>query len=191
MPELRPKVAELFAYLDSTREALLAEARGMNESFASIRPTDAEWSAAEILAHLVRVESAATGLMTRTIAAAREEGLQPDVSTDSFMSSLDQWRVAEPVTKLTAPSRISPHSGHPVRESIESLERSREELKRIIVENGDIDLHAVKWAHPVLGEIDMYQWALFVAQHEERHRKQMARTIAHVTELAAETAPIV
>jgi hypothetical protein len=37
----------------------------------------------------------------------------------------------------------------------------------------------------------MYQWALFVAQHEERHRRQMERTLADVTERAAECAPIV
>jgi hypothetical protein len=61
----------------------------------------------------------------------------------------------------------------------------------VIVENADVDLSAIKRPHPVLHDLDMYQWALFVAQHEERHRRQMERTLAQVTELAAECAPIV
>ena len=64
-------------------------------------------------------------------------------------------------------------------------------MKQIILDNADIDLSAIKRPHPVLQDIDMYQWALFVPQHEERHRKQMERTIAEVTERAAECAPIV
>jgi len=189
--ELQPKVAELFRYMDSTRAALLGDARAMNESFASIRPRTGEWSAVETLAHLALVESNVTQLVTKTIARAREHGVGPDTSHASFMSSLDEWRVAEPLTKLTAPSRIAPEEPESVRASIESLERSRAELKNIILRNTDIDLHAVKRAHPVLGELDMYQWALFVAQHEERHRKQMGRALAQVTERAAECAPIV
>lgn len=191
MAELESKVAELFQYMDSTRAALLDDARTMNASFASIRPRAGEWSAVETLAHLALVESNITQLVTKTIARAREQGIGPDTSHASFMSSLDEWRVAEPLTKLAAPSRISPDEPGSVRASIESLERSRAELKSIILRNTDIDLHAVKRPHPILGELDMYQWALFVAQHEERHRKQMERALAQVTERAAECAPIV
>ena len=191
MTEMRSKVAELFAYMDSTRAALIASAREMNESFASIRPREGEWSAAENIAHLALVEANVAEMMARTIASAREAGVGPDASDESFMHSLDKWRVAEPLTKLTSPPRVTPDLGKPVSEWIASLEQSRARLKQIILDNADVDLSSIKRPHPVLQEIDFYQWALFVAQHEERHRKQMERAIAQVTERAAECAPIV
>jgi hypothetical protein len=191
MTEIRRKIAELFEYLDSTRASLLDCARDMNQSFAVIRPRDGEWSAAENLAHLALVEATVAILMEKTIAAAREQGIGPDTSDQSFMSSLDKWRVAEPRTKLEAPARIVPDPGKAVSESIAALEQSRARLKSIILQNAHLDLASIKRPHPVVGELDMYQWGLFVAQHEERHRKQMERALAAVTERAAECAPIV
>ena len=191
MTEMRRKIAELFEYMDATRASLLACARDMNESFAMIPPREGEWSAAQNLAHLALVESGVTAFMEKTIAAARAEGIGPDQSDDSFINSLDDWRVAEPLTKRTSPSRVAPDADKSVRESIESLVGTRARLKSIILENSDVDLHSIKREHPAVGLIDMYQWALFVAQHEERHRKQMERALAVVTERAAECAPIV
>ena len=191
MPEMRPKVVELFNYMDATRASLVECARSMSQSFASIRPRSGEWSAAENLSHLALVEFNVVGLMGKMIAAAREQETAPDMSEHSFMNSLDKWRIPEPVTKLTAPDRIAPDAKKTVEESLESLSRTRAQLKTLIADNTDIDLHAVKRAHPAIGEIDMYQWGLFVAQHEERHRKQMERALAEVTERAAECAPIV
>lgn len=188
---MRQKVAELFAYMDSTRASLISCAREMSESFALIRPREGEWSAAENLAHLALVEANVAEMMARTIAAARETGIGPDASDESFIRSLDKWRISEALTKLTAPPRVTPEAGKQVGQSIASLEQSRSRLKQIILDNADIDLCALKRAHPVLQEIDLYQWALFVAQHEERHKKQMERAIAEVTERAAECAPIV
>jgi hypothetical protein len=191
MTEMRRKIAELFEYMDATRASLLACARDMNQSFAVIRPRAGEWSAAENLAHLALVESNVTRMMEKTIAAAREQGVGPDRSEKSFINSLDKWRVPDAVPKLIAPSRIVPDTAKTVRDSIESLEQTRARLKSIILENSDMDLASIKRPHPVLGEIDMYQWGLFVPQHEERHRKQMERALAEVTERAAECAPIV
>ena len=191
MTEMRRKIAELFEYMDATRESLLACARDMNQSFAMIRPRDGEWSAAENLAHLALVESNVAMLMEKTIGAACEKGIGPDTSEESFMNSIDRWRVHDPITRISAPPRIIPDADKTVAESVASLEQSREKLKKVILENSGLDLRAITRPHPVLGELDMYQWALFVAQHEERHRKQMERALAEVTERAAECAPIV
>jgi hypothetical protein len=107
------------------------------------------------------------------------------------MNSLDRWRVPDHEMKVTAPTRITPESDKSVDESLASLEQSRQRLRNILIENCDLDLAAIKRPHPLLRELDMYQWALFVAQHEVRHRRQMERTLAEVTERAAECAPIV
>lgn len=191
MPELRPKLTELFAYMDSTRGALIATARGMSASFAQMRPRDAAWSPIEVLTHLAMTEHGVAELVSKYVAKARAEGIGPDLSDESFMKSLDRFGVAETREKLSAPARVHPENPKSIEESLASLAISRERLKSALVEGSDVDLHSLKVPHPRLGELDVYQWALFVAQHEERHRRQMERTLDEVTELAAECAPIV
>jgi len=191
MPDIPAKIEELLAYMDSTRAELVACAREMNPSFAQIRPRDGVWSAADNLAHLALVEGNVVNLMTKSIAEARAGGIGPDESDQSFMHTLDRWRVPDHDMKVTAPARITPDNDNTVEESLASLERSRERLRNMLIENSDVDLAAIKRPHPLLRELDMYQWALFVAQHEVRHRKQMERTLIEVTERAAECAPIV
>ena len=185
------KLAELFAYMDETRDELVRCAKEMNASFACIKPRDGVWSASENLAHLALVEGNVVNLMTKSIAEAKEQGVGPDVSDQSFMHTLDRWRLPENEMKVIAPTRITPDNTRSVDDSLALLENSRESLKRLLVENASIDLSSIKRAHPLLRELDMYQWALFVAQHEVRHRKQMERALAEVTERAAECAPIV
>jgi hypothetical protein len=107
------------------------------------------------------------------------------------MQSLDRWRLPEPEMKVIAPARITPDASKSVDESLASLDGSRQRLRGLLLDNCEVDLTAIKRPHPLLRELDMYQWALFVAQHEERHRRQMERTLADVTERAAECAPIV
>jgi hypothetical protein len=185
------KLKELFSYMDETRAALVACARNMNPSFARIRPRDDVWSAADNLAHLALVEQFVVEMIGKSIAKARAEGVGPDQSDESFMNSLDRWRVPDPLMKVIAPARITPDNSKSVEESLRSLELSRERLRAVLRENAEIDLGAVKRPHPLLRDLDMYQWALFVAQHEDRHRKQMERALAETTERAAECAPIV
>jgi hypothetical protein len=185
------KVRELFSYMDETRAALVACARNMNPSFARIRPRDDVWSAADNLAHLALVEQFVVEMIGKCIAKARAGGVGPDQSDESFMNTLDRWRVPDPLMKVIAPARITPDNSKSVEESLKSLELSRERLRAVLSENADIDLGAVKRPHPLLRDLDMYQWALFVAQHEDRHRKQMERALAETTERAVECAPIV
>jgi hypothetical protein len=185
------KLKELFSYMDETRAALVACARNMNPSFARIRPRDDVWSAADNLAHLALVEQFVVEMIGKSIEKARAEGVGPDQSDESFMNSLDRWRVPDPLMKVIAPARITPDNSKSVEESLRSLELSRERLRDVLRENAEIDLGAVKRPHPLLRDLDMYQWALFVAQHEDRHRKQMERALAETTERAAECAPIV
>jgi hypothetical protein len=185
------KLKELFSYMDETRAALVACARNMNPSFARIRPRDDVWSAADNLAHLALVEQFVVEMIGKSIEKARAEGVGPDQSDESFMNSLDRWRVPDPLMKVIAPARITPDNSKSVEESLRSLELSRERLRAVLRGNAEIDLGAVKRPHPLLRDLDMYQWALFVAQHEDRHRKQMERALAETTERAAECAPIV
>ena len=35
----------------------------------------------------------------------------------------------------------------------------------------------IKHNHPLLGELDLYEWLVFLGEHEARHKKQIERTL--------------
>ena len=41
-------------------------------------------------------------------------------------------------------------------------------------------LGEIKHDHVVLGELDLYQWLIFLGQHEARHTKQIERTLKSI-----------
>lgn len=192
MADLKPKLVELFRYMDMTRDALEVTVRDINSAFAEMKPRDGSWSAAQILAHLAIVETRVVKMVRNSIDAARADGtVGPDSSDARIVGTLDHFQVTEPVVKTSAAATTTPDGPRRIEESLSSLEVSRRELKEILIANAGIDLHSIKRPHPLFRDLDMYQWALFAAEHEERHRKQIEKTIAEVTELAAESAPIV
>lgn len=188
---MQPRLAELFSYLDSTRAKLVETVGAINPSFAGVRSRGDCWSAEENLAHLAITEERIAGLIGKSVEWAKENGIGPAMSSESIMSSMDQFHVIDPPVKAVAPQSVAPPEERPIDESLASLSNSRTQLKAALLAGEGLDLSVVKRKHPGYGEIDLYQWALFVAQHEERHRRQIERTMDEVTELAAESAPIV
>ncbi len=188
---MRQRLAEVIGYMDATRAKLFETARGVSPSMAGIKPRGDTWSVEDNMAHLAVVESGVARLVAKSVEWAKANGIGPETSDDSIMSTLDRYGLADAKFKLQAPSGVVPPPAKPIEESISELESSRSRLKEALVSGDGIDLTQVKRPHPVLGDIDMYQWALFLAQHEERHRRQIEKTLDEVTELCAESAPIV
>jgi|SRR5687767_6727772 len=191
MAEVSRRISELLSYMDTIRQQLVGTASDMNPAFASVRPRSGAWSPAENLAHLAIVEEGVARLIEKSLQWARTHGVGPPTSDESVVSSFDEFYVIDARTKLVAPEMVMPPQDRPIGESLASLERSRARLREALVGASDLDLSVVKRPHRVFGEINLYQWALFVAQHEERHRRQIERTLREVTGLAAECAPIV
>jgi hypothetical protein len=49
-----------------------------------------------------------------------------------------------------------------------------------VVSASGLSLGEIKHTHPILGELDLYQWLIFVGQHEGRHKKQIERTLKSI-----------
>ncbi len=191
MTVIRPPLAELLAYLAETRSRLIETATQINPAFASIRPRGDRWSAAENLDHLAKVEAGVARMVEKSVEWARSRGVGPPQSDESVMSSLDGFSVIEPPKPAMAPEMVSPAEDSAIDASLESLRRSRERLLDAMHASADLDLSNVTRPLQDRGKLNMYQWVLFVAQHEERHRRQIDRTMEEVTGRAAECAPIV
>lgn len=188
---MQQRLSELLSYMDATRGKLLATVREINPTFAGVRPRGDTWSVEENVAHLAIVEERISRLVADAVEWAKENAVGPTTSDESVMSSLDQHSVVEPPVKRQAPKGVTPPEGRPIDDSLASLASSRTRLREALIAGDAFDMSSVKRPHSSFGELDLFQWALFVAQHEERHRRQIERTMDEVTEIAAECAPIV
>lgn len=53
------------------------------------------------------------------------------------------------------------------------LEAARADLRAAVASADGLALEAVRAPHPVFGDLNLYQWIVFVAAHEERHAGQI------------------
>jgi hypothetical protein len=55
----------------------------------------------------------------------------------------------------------------------DALRRSRADLHAALRDGDGLALGEITATHPALGVINLYQWVLFVGQHEARHTRQV------------------
>ena len=187
---MQKRLAEIIDYIEIARERLLEAAKGVNPSFAEIRPRRGSWCVAEILMHLAMTEELVVRIISRSVSLGREQAVGPETSEESLLSSLDELSITESAAPLTAPERITPLRDATMEQALGALETSRRALHDALRDADGMNLGALTRQHPVFGELTIYQWVLFVGQHEERHTRQIQRTLRDVTESAAESAPI-
>lgn len=187
---MQKRLTEVIDCLDVTRARLLESVDHVNPAFAEIRPRGNAWSVAEILTHLALVEAGVAKLVARSVLWGKEKGIGPETSEESLLSSLDGSALAEPARSLAAPERVIPPHDSRMSEALRSLASSRRALKDAFIEGDGMDLSVITRPHLILGELNLYQWGIFVGKHEARHTRQIERTLHELTESAAESAPI-
>jgi len=98
-------------------------------------------------------------------------------------ASADGWSVAEILEHLRmVEAGVARRTNVDFSEALEGLESSREALRAAAGAASGLSLGEIKHTHPILGELDLYQWLIFVGQHEGRHKKQIERTLNSIPE---------
>jgi hypothetical protein len=174
------RISELVDYADATRAALLDVAATVPADRFAERPAPERWSAAELLEHLARVETGCARVIAKRAAGARASGVAAEREDSTKLGALDGRRVTDRSHKLTAPDIVTPAGGFTRDGALDALSRSRAEFKRAVADADGLALEEVRHTHVVLGEIDLYQWILFVGQHERRHLPQLEEIAAQL-----------
>jgi DinB superfamily len=182
---MHSRLAELSEYLAHQRRTLLDVASAVPADSWQTRPSDGEtWSVSEVLEHLYRVERGAAAVLTKRIAKAREAGHAAETETSSVLGTLDQFRVSELDRRLVAPELVRPIE-NPDRATVERLlAESRAALEAAIVSGDGLALGTIRHTHLRFGELDLYQWLLFVAEHEKRHIAQLREIVRQLVPAA-------
>ena len=172
---MHPRIAELVTYLEQSRAALLASIDGRATDELERRPEPGAWSALDILDHLSLVERSVARLLARSVERARQLG--PERSTDSVLHSLDALPVRTASRPVQGPPATRPRDGLTLSDTVAALGVTRAQLLEAVAALDGLALEGIRFPHPLLGELDLYQWILFVGQHEERHTKQIRRAL--------------
>ncbi|MGH7496270.1 MAG: DinB family protein [bacterium] len=168
------KLQELAAEIARQREKLLQVIAGLSQQQLDFQPSPDSWSIGEVLHHLFLIESYISKMAARLLARAQEKGIGPDPESEgSALHSLDHLREVTSQNKFKAIPQTAPRPGMAKKELLDSLESSREELRKVITEAAKYNLNQLVFPHPYLGEFNLYQWILFTGRHEQRHRGQI------------------
>jgi hypothetical protein len=177
---MHARLAETMSFVEEKRRELLQSMEGVPGDRLCRRVASDGWSVAEILDHLRMVESSVARLITKRVGEAKAAGLGGEKSTTSVMPSFEPHAAALERAVLQAPATVLPRANIDISEALEGLDSSREALRAAVVSANGLALGEIKHTNSVLGELDLYQWLIFVGQHEGRHKKQIERTLKSI-----------
>jgi hypothetical protein len=169
---------EVLDEMDAARKRLLDSVAAVPQSDLDFSPSAGRWSIGELLHHLKLTEDSAVRVLQKLTERAEKAGCGPDPGTGSVIHSLDDFHIESAVDSLSAPASVAPSKGIPARQLMEGLAGSRASLIAAMEHCARFDMSSVLFPHPALGKLDAYQWALSVAKHEERHRRQIEKVKA-------------
>lgn len=173
---MHPRLAEIVRYVDERRADLESAATRLPYEQWAEHPSPNSWSIAQVFDHLHLSESGIARLVAKRIARAKEAGLGAEISTESVMGALDFFPVVDG-PKRQAPDIVVPRAEARAPEVHDALRRSRAELHAALRDGDGLALGEVTATHPALGVINLYQWVLFIGQHEARHTRQVEQIV--------------
>jgi hypothetical protein len=174
---MHPRLTELREYADAQRSALLAAASGLPLDRWTERPGEGRWSLVELFEHLYKVEHSCARAIARGVADARAGGHPMETDAHSVLGALDGTGLRDRSRRLEVPERVAPAGGWSPQEALDRLATSRAELHDAIRAGDGLALGSIYVTHPRLGEIDLYRWILFIAEHEARHVQQAVEIV--------------
>jgi uncharacterized damage-inducible protein DinB len=169
-----PEREAVLQHLADSRQRLLGTFLGLSREQLHYRPAPERWTVAENLEHLTFVEQRVLDLIRKSLS----EG--PTPSKKSAFEGKEKQLVediAGRITRFQAPQYIQPSGRWPDDQLLKEFETARQQTREF-AGTTDRDLRKHFYAHPVFGDLDLYQWLLLIAAHCDRHRAQAEEVMA-------------
>jgi uncharacterized damage-inducible protein DinB len=170
---VRPLVP-ILEKLSCAQTAFIRAADSVPAEQWKIKPKADEWSAAELVAHLVMVERAILGSADRVT----QKIPKPIPFLKRF--HFPMWLVESRIVRRKSPIALDPSLTSTKEEMLGELRAARERTLAFLDETSKRDLSAYCWPHPFLGMLNGYEWFEMIASHEIRHTKQMREITARL-----------
>ena len=152
--------------LDTVHDKLSTAIRTTNPDLCSKRPSQDEWSIAEVVQHLCLAE--------QHVLKDLRKGLQTGPAKVGFLKKLIPMKIISlRLVRVKAPKAVTPTNPPGMDELLKNYDQVRVDLKQLCVETGSNRLKEIRFKHPFLGFIDGMAAVSMVGFHEERHYKQI------------------
>jgi uncharacterized damage-inducible protein DinB len=182
---LHPRLQVIAALLDEARAEMLEAARDIPPALRAVRPSPDRWSAAEVVAHLAKVEDGSGRLFSKGAKVVRESGAPPEDANFSerdaqaMLEAFDRFGVRARLRKFDAPSVVMPAEAPDFDEACQALVATRARLLQAMQQASGLALATFSAPHPRLGDMNLYEWLLLIARHEQRHVLQLKEIRQH------------
>lgn len=164
----------LLRYLAASRERLVGIVSALSREQQRFRPAGDRWSVADCLEHVSIVEKAILKKIQAVLLDPPQTSAQPEGTPDDTVLS----RVPNRSKRRMAPPEALPGRRWTDFDMLlRQFEAARERSLRFAAVT-QADLRGHFFAHPTLGELDCYQWLLFLGGHAERHARQAEEVMA-------------
>ena len=182
---MHPRIQEVLSYLEQTRTDLRAAVDAVPAQARNTRPGPDQWSAAQVLDHLAMAHGRVAAVINKWISEAKAAGLGPETASSSVRGTIPTERILDRSQRFPAPEAILPHDDANTETAWSELLQSHTQLRAALLNGDGLALAEVVQRHPVMGPINMYQWAIFEGSHEERHTLQVREIAAHFSSEAS------
>lgn len=160
----------LLDHLERTQKAFLASIEGVNDAQWSWKAAPDRWSIAEVSEHITAAETFLRDIVTGQV---MKEPATPELleKTRGRDASILQG-IPDRSQRFQAPEPLRPTGRW--KSKTEMVEAFKTERSATMTLAGDTqkDLRSYAMSSPA-GDLDAYQWVLFISAHTERHTKQI------------------
>ena len=170
---MHPRIAELLSHMDEQREGLRRAVESVPTEKRETRVDPERWSTAEVLEHLSIVETGLNRIMQMRVNEAKANGLGNDSEDSPVLEPEQRSVLLDRSRKISAPERIFPTGQLSADEAWQRLQDARAAFRATIMEFDGLALQNVMHPHPVLGDLNFYQWLGVHGWHESRHAEQI------------------
>jgi hypothetical protein len=165
------QITKASRHLAVTRGFLVESVSGLSPAQWDFKPGDDVWSIAEIMEHIVLIESSIHAIIENMSHApeAAEQGNRSEM--DDFILN----EIPKRSRKGKSPAHACPTHRWSGPQALQHFIESREQTNRLLLTRR-LREHVVP--HPVFGPWDGYQWLLAAASHGARHTAQICEVKA-------------
>ncbi len=156
--------------LDSIHQRLLDAVSPLDANLYSQRPSEGEWSVAEIMHHLCLVED-------RVIKELENAVARPPQRVGFLRRFMPTSIVSVRLIRVKAPKAMNPLDAPAKEVAKENFERTRESLKILCATHDENRFRNLIFKHPFLGDLDGVATVSFIGYHEQRHYKQIREVL--------------
>ncbi len=162
---------EAIKHLEETRKNFLDSVKDLSEVQWKFKAAPDRWSVAEVAEHIAVSEETLMGLVAERImkSPATPEKKEAAKGKDARLRN----QVVDRSTRVQAPEMLKPTNRWATQaELVKSFNASRDKTINYIQTTQE-DLRSHFGPHPILGDLDAYQWITLISAHCARHTDQI------------------